>query len=644
MLWWVVETTLVAAVLAAVAALVPRLRPLGPAARHALWLVVLIKLVTPPLLSWPWPVAVGVLASLPHDRGPIASDGDATPDREPTAATIVIVAGRDRADVAATETVVEGRDRVVDVAATGVDAPGPDRGTLGPRRPPIAALARALGRGAIGVWLVGSAALVAGQVGRIVRFRRRLRKAVPAPAWVAEEAARLGARLGVRVPELLVVPGLGVPMLWCLGRPRLLLPPCLVGTLGVGRWRCVLAHELAHVRRGDPWVGRLALVAGWLWWWNPIYRLARRRLDAEAELACDAWVVWALPGDRLVYAEALFEVSASLSPSLEFPTVRVPSPALGVTGAGRFLERRLTMILRDQVPCRLSLPALFGAGLLSLLSLPSWTVAESPGGRSGAADDKAAVTSADLAIAEDVVVTDDDDDDPPAAARTAPRAKKGRSLSETESGTPSPSPSAGKKRFDFQFDVDLSDLEEVLGPDSELVQALEKLGPEIEKVIREKLGPGSEFEKAMKEKLGPGSEFEKKMKDVGRKIEEEVTEKFGPGSEFEKKMKDLSERAGKTTTTDQDSEEGPKGSIVGKKQPKAKATPSGDTKPRAGRATTAAPATAAPKAAPAPRRATRTGRLSREQRIEELESKIDQLRDELKRLKEDGGEDDEKPR
>ena len=44
MSWWVVESTLVAAVLAAVAALVPQLRPLGPAARHTLWLIVVIRL------------------------------------------------------------------------------------------------------------------------------------------------------------------------------------------------------------------------------------------------------------------------------------------------------------------------------------------------------------------------------------------------------------------------------------------------------------------------------------------------------------------------------------------------------------------------------------------------------------------------
>jgi len=53
MLWWLIETTLVSAALAgAVALLCRRLRP-RPAVRHALWLVVLVRLLTPPLLTWP---------------------------------------------------------------------------------------------------------------------------------------------------------------------------------------------------------------------------------------------------------------------------------------------------------------------------------------------------------------------------------------------------------------------------------------------------------------------------------------------------------------------------------------------------------------------------------------------------------------
>ena len=54
MLGWFLETSLVAAGLAAVAALGGRLRSVGPTARHALWLVVLVRMVTPPLFCWPW--------------------------------------------------------------------------------------------------------------------------------------------------------------------------------------------------------------------------------------------------------------------------------------------------------------------------------------------------------------------------------------------------------------------------------------------------------------------------------------------------------------------------------------------------------------------------------------------------------------
>ena len=54
MLAWFAETALIATVLAAVALLASRWPRLSPAARHVLWLVVLVKLVAPPLVCWPW--------------------------------------------------------------------------------------------------------------------------------------------------------------------------------------------------------------------------------------------------------------------------------------------------------------------------------------------------------------------------------------------------------------------------------------------------------------------------------------------------------------------------------------------------------------------------------------------------------------
>ena len=64
---WFVETTLVALGLAIVAILASRLRSIGPTARHLLWLVVLVKLMTPPRDL----VALGGELEQP-DRGPSA--------------------------------------------------------------------------------------------------------------------------------------------------------------------------------------------------------------------------------------------------------------------------------------------------------------------------------------------------------------------------------------------------------------------------------------------------------------------------------------------------------------------------------------------------------------------------------------------
>src|SRR5437588_10853579 len=55
---WLILHLAMAALLAGLALAVGRWAKLGPATRHALWLVVLLKLLTPPLLAWPWVLPV----------------------------------------------------------------------------------------------------------------------------------------------------------------------------------------------------------------------------------------------------------------------------------------------------------------------------------------------------------------------------------------------------------------------------------------------------------------------------------------------------------------------------------------------------------------------------------------------------------
>ncbi len=561
MLGWFAETTLVASGLAVVAALVSRLRPIGPTARHALWLVVLIKLMTPPLVSWPWAGHWGnVDGSLLSPRAAHAATM-ASNRKDPCPCPMVTALTSERTTSAtapwsftlhparpgigvALRVPQQVEDDVDETDVVAVVLPRAESASV--EEPPSESTWWP--RGLVFAWLTLSLLVGLGQLSRIIRFHRRLRSAVPAPNDLVEEAQRIGQRLGVRTPEVLVVSDLGTPLLWCLGRPRLLLPAALVKSLDPERWRGILTHELAHLRRGDHWVSRLELAAGLIWWWNPIYWLARARLDAEAELACDAWVVWALPKDRLTYAEVLFDICSTLS------LAKPPAPALGVAGSGRFFERRLTMILHDHVPCRLSPLSLLVACLLTLFALPSWSAA-----RPVADDLNEATATVSLTATVDPVATvsivdddddDDDDDDARAKAKAKAAAKKAKAdakkaQADAKAKAKADAKAKTKVKADAKEgkrDLDRSqieiEIESKFGPDFE--KKMEELGEKIEKEIESKFGP--EFEKKMEAlgkemeaKFGPGSEFETKMKALGKELEA----KLGPGSEFEKSMKAL---------------------------------------------------------------------------------------------------------
>src|SRR5205085_2129100 len=134
------------------------------------------------------------------------------------------------------------------------------------------------------------------------------------------------------------------------GRPKLLWPATLTEGLAPGCLRGVIVHELAHLRRLDHWTVWLQLLAKCVWWWNPLFWYVNRQLRLNAELACDAWVIWALPEARRAYAEALIEVTEHVS------RTTAPVPALGMdSGARQAFEERLTMIMRESVPCKIPL-------------------------------------------------------------------------------------------------------------------------------------------------------------------------------------------------------------------------------------------------------------------------------------------------
>jgi beta-lactamase regulating signal transducer with metallopeptidase domain len=118
-------------------------------------------------------------------------------------------------------------------------------------------------------------------------------------------------RLGVERPVRLLLGGpRDVPMTWGWWRPRILLPS------GALAWpdrqvELILLHELAHVRRGDVVLHRVAELASVVLWFHPLTWYAMRRMTVEREYACDDAVVrcGVRPGD---YATALLALAQSV--------------------------------------------------------------------------------------------------------------------------------------------------------------------------------------------------------------------------------------------------------------------------------------------------------------------------------------------
>ncbi|MBI1833075.1 MAG: M48 family metalloprotease [Planctomycetes bacterium] len=350
-----------------------------PALTHALWLLVLLKLITPPMVDCPIPLPAASVSNVDAPE-PIAKAEPVVEPKPPAPLPIAPVAAAEAVPGDGPEWIEEEGPPIVGAvkqAVANVEAPA------APAVPNEAAPARAEARPVIepaaseagawpwwdwlaGLWLAGALAWLTLAGVRLWRFGRLLRFAEPAPDFVQAIARDLADRLDVRCPEVCVIPGAVSPLLWTLGgAPRLVLPQGLLERLSESQLSTLIAHELAHWRRRDDRVRWLELVVLALYWWCPLVWWACRELRQAEEECCDAWVVSILPDSAKDYALALVETVDFLSDAPALPVL-----ASGL-GSVRLLKRRVTMILQGNTPRALTFFGLLAVAGIALLMLPT---------------------------------------------------------------------------------------------------------------------------------------------------------------------------------------------------------------------------------------------------------------------------------
>jgi TonB family protein len=192
------------------------------------------------------------------------------------------------------------------------------------------------------IWFAGAGCvlLVLGAgLARLTWLARRA-CAIDAGPWRAI-CDELAARGGVRRVRLLQSERPALLVTWGIRTPKILLPAGAAGWTP-DRIRIVLAHELAHAARGDWAVQTVAELLRAIYWFNPLFWLASRRLRRESELAADDAVIGA--GVKAAdYAAELVAIARELGAEQHAWV-----PAAAIVGPSHF-EKRITAMLNAQL-------------------------------------------------------------------------------------------------------------------------------------------------------------------------------------------------------------------------------------------------------------------------------------------------------
>ena len=165
------------------------------------------------------------------------------------------------------------------------------------------------------LWLGVFALLSVAAVWRAVRLRRAWLddSTGSPPAWLDPIQQRCAAKLGLRrFPRIIVHAGPFGPAVIGSWRPRVVLPAQLLAEASPDEIEHILLHEFAHVHRRDALASRLCMFVHLLFWFHPILWLARTRLETLREICCDQTVVRALRHRGPAYRQTLLRMAESL--------------------------------------------------------------------------------------------------------------------------------------------------------------------------------------------------------------------------------------------------------------------------------------------------------------------------------------------
>jgi beta-lactamase regulating signal transducer with metallopeptidase domain len=313
--------------------------------RHALWLLVLLKVFLPPGLASPVSIGSWVVGPVVHRTQAWRASDELQRDSSQS-----LTAANDL-EIAAVE------------AADDTRTPG-----IGTTIELLVSQLHSWRMALMAAWAVGCLLFWIVVARRYMRLQKLLAPANPieeGPIRIAFEKIAMQLKLH-SVPELVAAEMIGSPFLFGVLRPKVVVPQRLVDELTESELRSVLAHELVHWQRGDTWIGWVQVIAQSILWFHPFIWWANSQLRHERECACDEAVLLERQASPADYGESLIRVLTRVQ-----GRSLVAGSLVGIFERGAKLQERLENIMNcELVRKRFDWSSRAALSVLAILLLP----------------------------------------------------------------------------------------------------------------------------------------------------------------------------------------------------------------------------------------------------------------------------------
>lgn len=300
---------------------------------YLLWLLVIVKCLTPAV----WSSRVGVFSWALAERPPhvtsTTTSGAASHPADP------LDAFGGAPDFSRTSGAVSPSQYVATSAPSEASSSRLDGGNVSSGPAWVGAI--------LTVWLIGVAVTATCAATKwLVCWRIIRRYGTTADESLRQRMSRLAERCGAhrRLPRLIVLDRQYGPGTVGLLRPTIVLPRRLCTTASADEVDAVIAHELVHVRRRDVVAAWLQVLAGIVWWFYPLVWWANRQVSRWRETVCDDETLARHGIAPRVYGHALLRV-------LDMRVAPRAGLQLSMTSSG-LTRNRLQRIMRPSSPRR----------------------------------------------------------------------------------------------------------------------------------------------------------------------------------------------------------------------------------------------------------------------------------------------------